>query len=115
MSTNSGTTHIKTIFSLLPGIGKYFIGNAHCSSDEFVMQLIHMFQFFTINIHKKFRESSLENKRTGERIPLFLTSDQEIPGPERHEHDGRNGVVLHLSGKLFLRFWTGSFLFDGDS
>jgi hypothetical protein len=39
--TIGGTTHIKTIFSFSPGIGKHFIGNALCSSDDSVTGLIH--------------------------------------------------------------------------
>jgi len=43
--TISVTTHIRTIFNASPGIGKYFIGNALCSSDDSVTQLIHILQF----------------------------------------------------------------------
>jgi len=34
MGTISGMTHIKMIFSFLPGIGKHFIGNSLCSSGD---------------------------------------------------------------------------------
>jgi hypothetical protein len=40
--------HIRTIFSFWTGIGKHFIGNALCSSDDSVM-LIHVLYFFMIN------------------------------------------------------------------
>jgi hypothetical protein len=49
MITISGKTHFKMILSFLPGTGKYFIGNMLYSSDDCVMQLIHILQFFTIN------------------------------------------------------------------
>jgi len=34
MGSISDTTHIKVIFCFLPGVGKHFIGNTHCSSDD---------------------------------------------------------------------------------
>jgi hypothetical protein len=49
MGTIWSTTHIKVIFSISPNNGKYFTGNALSSSDNFVMQLIHILHFFTIN------------------------------------------------------------------
>jgi hypothetical protein len=33
MGTINDMTHIKTIFSFLPGNGRHFIGNVLCSSD----------------------------------------------------------------------------------
>jgi len=42
MGTISGTTHIKTIYSSLAGIGKNFTGTTLCISDDSVMQLIHI-------------------------------------------------------------------------
>jgi hypothetical protein len=48
--TISGTSHIKTICSFWQGImGKHLIGNALCSSDDSVRQLIHISLFFTRN------------------------------------------------------------------
>jgi len=60
MGTVSGTTHIKTIFSFSPGTEKHFTGNALCSSDDSVTQLIHNLHFFTLNsvLYK-----TLQNKR----------------------------------------------------
>jgi len=49
MGTNSGTTHVQTIFSFSPGTGKHFTNNALCSSDDSVTQLIHTLRYFTIN------------------------------------------------------------------
>jgi hypothetical protein len=34
MGTISGTTHIRTVFSFSPGIGRHFTGNELCSSDD---------------------------------------------------------------------------------
>jgi hypothetical protein len=51
---------------------------------------------------KKIQSSqNLENEGTREWFPLFLSIDQETPVPKRHEHDGRNEVVYHRTGKLF--------------
>jgi hypothetical protein len=107
MDTISGTTHIKTIFSFWTGTGRHFRGNALCSFDDFVTHLIHIMHFSTINslLHAPRRnnpeESSLENKGAREWVPFFLFNDQETPCPERHEHDGRSGVVHRLTGKFF--------------
>jgi len=49
MGTISSMTHAKPIFSFSPGTGKHFIGNALCSPDDFVTQLIHILHFFTVN------------------------------------------------------------------
>jgi hypothetical protein len=38
--------------------------------------------------------------RQGIGLPL-LYNDQEIPHPQRHEHDDRIDVMPHLTGKLF--------------
>jgi hypothetical protein len=49
-STVNGMTHIKIIFSFLPGTdNKHFIGHALCGSDDSVMQLYHVLHFFMIN------------------------------------------------------------------
>jgi hypothetical protein len=45
MGNISGTAHIKTLFSLSPVTGKHLIGNAICSSDDFVTQLIQVLDF----------------------------------------------------------------------
>jgi hypothetical protein len=45
----SDTTHIKTIFSFWTSIGKHFIGNAGCSSDDSLTKLIHILHFCIIN------------------------------------------------------------------
>jgi hypothetical protein len=49
MGTISGMTHIKMTFSLSPGTDKHFIGNSLCSSENSVMQFIHILYIFTIN------------------------------------------------------------------
>jgi hypothetical protein len=49
MGNTIGTTHIKTAFSLLPGTGKHFIGNALCRSDDSVTNFIYILHFFMIN------------------------------------------------------------------
>jgi len=45
MAAISSTTHIKTTFSVSPGIAKHFTGNALCSSDDSVTQLIRILRF----------------------------------------------------------------------
>jgi hypothetical protein len=49
MGTTSGTTHIKTIFNFSPDTDKRLTGNALCSSDGSVTQLIHILYFLTKN------------------------------------------------------------------
>jgi len=46
MGTVSGMTHIKTIFSFLSDIGKHFIDNMVCNSDDSMMQLTCILPFF---------------------------------------------------------------------
>jgi hypothetical protein len=54
------------------------------------------------NLQKKNPENkNLENEGAREWVPHFLYSDEEAPCPERQEHDGRSGVVHHLTGKMF--------------
>jgi len=48
VDVNSGTTHIKTIFSFWRGIGKHFTGNALCSYDDSVTEFVHILRFITI-------------------------------------------------------------------
>jgi hypothetical protein len=88
------------IFSFFPCTGKYFIGNVLCSADDFVMHLIPILHFFSINSalykpqkKRSIEESYLENKGASERVSLFLSIDEETPCPERHEHNGRSEVV----------------------
>jgi hypothetical protein len=50
VDTIGGTIHIKMTFSVFPGTGKHFVGNAVCSSNNSPPQLIHILQFFTISI-----------------------------------------------------------------
>jgi hypothetical protein len=90
----------------LPGIGKYFIGSALCNSENSV----NLFTFCTFcdklcllqtSRRKNVEELNLENERGGQVMdPLFLSNDQEIPCPERHECDRRSEMVHHLIGKL---------------
>jgi len=64
------TWYIKMIISFLPGIGKHFIGNMLCSSDNSVMHVIAILHFVTINnvLHKSSEEKSPEesNLENGE-------------------------------------------------
>jgi len=108
----SGTTHIKTIFSLSPGTDKNFIGNALCSSDDSITQLIHILYVFTINSafykphNKKSRGVKSEERGVqgvGLPPPPLLSNNWETPCTQTHEHDGRSRVVHHLTGKLFHR------------
>jgi hypothetical protein len=46
MGSISGTKHMKTKFSFSPGV-EHFIGNAFCSSGDFITQLIHILHFST--------------------------------------------------------------------
>jgi hypothetical protein len=75
--TISGTKHIKMIFIFSPRSGKNFIGKALCSSDDSIMQLIHILHFFTIKVVFFFQiprrkipdESDLKNEGSGKRSP----------------------------------------------
>jgi len=73
MGTISSTVHIKTIFNFLSGMSKDFIGNTLCSSDNSVMQHIHILHFFTIDSvpnkpleEKNPEESNLETEEARE-------------------------------------------------
>jgi len=106
MDTISGTIYINTIFSFLPCINEHFTGNVLCSSDNSVMQLIHIFHFFMINsvfykppekiIWRRCREQGCQGMG-----PFFPSNNQEIPCPERHRHNGRSEVVHSKTGNLF--------------
>jgi hypothetical protein len=76
------------IFSVLSGIGKYFIGHALCNSDDSVMQLVHILHFFMINSFlfkpsekKHPEESNLEKKGAREWVSLFVSNSQDSPFP----------------------------------
>jgi hypothetical protein len=58
---------------------------------------------YLTNLQKKNiqKESNLENETAREWVPLYLPNYQGFSCSERHEHDGGNGVVHHLTGKLF--------------
>jgi len=64
MGPISGTTYIKMVFSFLPDIGNHFTGNTLWTSDDSVMQLIHIFHFFMINsvLYKPHKKKSRGNK-----------------------------------------------------
>jgi hypothetical protein len=49
MGTVNSMTHMKTVFSFMPGIGSYFNGKTFCSSDDSVMHLVHILHNFTVN------------------------------------------------------------------
>jgi hypothetical protein len=65
MGTVSSTTHIKTISSFSPGIGKHFHIKALYSSDNSVTQLVHILQdeYFLLQTPriKYLEETNLEN------------------------------------------------------
>jgi len=56
---------------------------------------------FTDTEGKNPEESKLENGETRVWAPVFLSNDQKTLCLERHEHDGRSGVVHHLTGKIY--------------
>jgi hypothetical protein len=56
---------------------------------------------FTNPGRKNPEESNVEDEGAKEWAPLFLSNDQELACPERHEHGRRSEVVCHLMGKLF--------------
>jgi hypothetical protein len=66
-------------------------------------------QFFKVRMtytnHKKIKSRELNpGEWGGQRIPpaaIYSFNDQEIPCPERSEHDGRSGLLHHVTGKLF--------------
>jgi len=95
------------IFSFLPGTGKHFCCNILCSSDNLTTQFIHVLHFFMIkNIFYKTPEEKNPLVKPWEQgarkwESLFITNDQEIACPEKHEHDGRGEVLHHLTEKLF--------------
>jgi hypothetical protein len=107
IGTISGTTHIKTVFSFWPGIGKHFTGNALWISDNSVMQLIHILLFYMVSRvlykppEKNSEKSNLENEGPGNFPQIFLSNDQEDPCPKRHKCDQRSEVVHHVTEKLF--------------
>jgi len=51
---------------------------------------------------KKENPEESAGEQRGQRLgPLILSNNKETPCPERHEHDGRSGVVHHLTGKIY--------------
>jgi hypothetical protein len=73
MGTISGMTYIKIIFSFLSGTGKHFIGYTLSSSDDSVMQLIHILHFFTINnVFYKLLEEKSRGVKSGEQWGLGM-------------------------------------------
>jgi hypothetical protein len=46
-------------------------------------------------------ELNMVNGRAREWAPLFLFNNQGSPCTERHEHEGKSVMVLHVAGKLF--------------
>lgn len=109
----SGTTHIKTILSSSPGSGKHFTGNIFCSSDDSVMQFIHILHLFMINVFykpckKKIQSQLWRLRGPGDGGPLSITNNQEAPCPERHEHNNRSEVVHHLLENCSHRDFTQS-------
>jgi hypothetical protein len=80
MATVSGMAHIKTVFSLSPGTGKYFIGNASCTSDYSITQHIHILHIFTIDVFYSFLKGKSRGVKSGERGgqgigSIFLSDD----------------------------------------
>jgi hypothetical protein len=64
MGTITGRTHINMTFSFWTASGKHFIGNALCSSDDSVTQLIHIFHSSTIsNVFYKPPEEKIQRSR----------------------------------------------------
>jgi hypothetical protein len=79
-------THIKIIFSSLPGIGKHFIGNILCTSDNSVTQLIHILHFSTINNvfyklpeEKILRSQICRTERAGNESPFSFPTMRKLP------------------------------------
>jgi hypothetical protein len=97
MGAISGTTHIKKIFSLWTGTGRHFIRNKFCHATH-ILHFSAISNVFCKPQKKKKNpeESNLEDEEAKEWLPLFLPNDSE-----RHQQDGRSGVVHHLTGKLF--------------
>jgi hypothetical protein len=100
----SGTTHIKTIFSFSPGTGMRLIGNAFCSSDDSVTQLIHILHFFTINIvfYNTLKSKSGELDGQGMVTPLTI---QPLGNSlsRRRERGVVSKMEYHPTGKLLPR------------
>jgi hypothetical protein len=97
--------HIKMIFSFLPRTDKHIAGNTLHSSDNSVMQLIQLLHFFVTCLYKP-AEERIQNSQIwlmrGARkwVSLFLSNDEEVPCPKRHEYSLRSEVVHQLTGKL---------------
>jgi hypothetical protein len=55
--------HLKVILIFSPGIGRHFPGNTLNSSDDFIMQPIHILHFLTINIFYKHPEEGIQRSQ----------------------------------------------------
>jgi hypothetical protein len=75
MDTITGTTDMKMIFSFSPVTGSHFIGNALCSSDDSVTQLLHILQLCMI---KKCLLQTTRRKNPKEKI---LEKEEQGNGP----------------------------------
>jgi hypothetical protein len=83
MGTISDTTHVKTIFSFLPGTGKRFIGNALRSSDGCYATLSHFAPFHNEHRKKKPDKSNLEEEVPGNGSPLPVQKGIKTTGEVR--------------------------------
>jgi len=78
---------------------KHFIGYAIRNSNDTRIQLIQ----FCIFHYKQFSLRTSRRNGPENEIPIFLSNDQENSCPERHEHEGRSGMVHHVTGKCSSR------------
>jgi hypothetical protein len=106
MVTFSGTAHIQMI-SFLPGTGKHFTGKPLCSSDDSVMQLLHILHFCVISsvFYKppeeiNPEESILENDGPGSGVPSSFPMIRIVPVQKRTNMTGEE------TEKLFLQDMT---------
>jgi hypothetical protein len=96
MGTVSSITHIKMIFSFLPGSENHFVHNALSSSDDSVMhQLVHILHFVMINHNfyklsgKKFQRSKIwRARRPGNGFPSPCPMIRKLPVKKGREVGG---------------------------
>jgi hypothetical protein len=73
-----------------------------------VMQLVYMLHFFSNNVFSKPPEEKSRVKSGGQGgqdiSSLFLSINQEIPCPRRHEHDGRRELICKGSSETLEVF-----------
>jgi hypothetical protein len=69
VGTMSGITHIKTIFSFLPGTGKHVTGNTLCSSNDCHATHSYLALFHDNAFYKILEEKSKEVKSGGKGRP----------------------------------------------